>query len=244
MAMNLGYKTTKIFINPSTSAVGITNDQYDDNWTGGQWGGGNVIDITGAAASLRERDFIDIGAVTDEREETVTGGMSLSLATKGADARSNWSVGGRILRVTLSGIVADGIYVSVDGTGFTGDINLNDKSNVSVFRYKLNKYSAYQNLAGQGKSAALLPGTILYRRKYIYEIFNETSPGSDTETLITGWTNVARWNMTGYSISFINGTRNIRYSISLELANNVFTTSSAYLSSDTIGIRPRSFGDI
>ena len=243
MSMNLGYRTTKIFLNPSKSAIGITNDQYDDNWASGQWGGGQIIGTDNSAKALEETDFIDIGAVTSEREELSASTMSLSLATKGADARANWSVGGRILRVTISGIIADGTYISeTDGDNFTGDSKLNNKSNASVFRYKLNKYFSYQNIAGQGSSQGILPGTILYRRKYIYEIFNEDGEGEDT--LITGWTNLARWVVSGYSIAFINGTRNIRYTFTLELANNVLPPFNAYLSSDTQGIRPKEFGDV
>lgn len=249
MAMNLGTRTTKLFVDTTNRELRISNDQWEDPWTDGDWGGLKVYAESQIYRELTEEDFIDIGYVTDEREEVAAGGFAITWIGKGADTRQNISISGKILRVTLSGIIPDGIYRSVDvpdqfyanklPDGTTRSFSLNGLSNASVFRYKMNKYFAYTNFFGtSGKN---YPNSVQYRRRLIKEAYDWF--GSDPKT---NDSDIARYVVTGYSIGFIAGTRNITYTITLDMAGNagLLAVGHSPLSDLTKGIRPNTFGSL
>lgn len=223
MAMNLGMKTTKLYLLSESRDFCPTNDQYSNGFgPTGTW-----VD---AADPPMESDYLDLGIVIDEREEMASGGgIPISLPFTGADDRLYWAIGGKIMRVTISGIIPDGIYVCSSGDPTELSI-YNGKSNSSVFRYKLTKFLAYQNLANNFANAARLH-VVRYRRKYMLE-------NNDHVTLINlrNWS-IPCWVITGWSLGFEPGTRNLRYSFTLDMSNNIGANMDSYLS-------PRSFGDI
>lgn len=207
-----GTQTTKLFFKS-----GITNLQYS-----------NGFNITGSLnigviPSLYEDDYIDIGIITDEREELALGGYGWSAPGSSASQRVYWSISGKVLRVTISGIIPDGIYTSIGVESPNAD-TYNGMSNSSVFRTKMNKIIGY--LSVYEKTAKVLtPASVYYRRKGIYEYTSQ----------------IPQWVLTNFSSSYIEGTRNMRYSLSLEFSNNDTLISTA---ASSTGIRAREFGDI
>lgn len=217
MAINYsgGSKTTKLFLK-STATYQLTNHQYYDGFeSNGTWTGGNVRTSILTTRAPLESDFIDIGIITDEREEVAIGGLPLSLPFTSASARVYWAIGGKTIRVSLSGIIPDGVYVSdlSDGTNYNG------KSNVSVFRFKMNQFFAYQAAFG----GDVVPHQIQYRRKYLTERYNGDYSvlASTGTTHLEGVSDIPQWIMTSYSFGFVDGSRNMRYSLTLEMANNM-----------------------
>lgn len=200
MGINIGANTKKLYLG---SEIVITNDQYDNGFSqSGTWSGGQII-YNGSTIDLTEDYYLDLGIVTEEREELTNGGIAISAPTRGVDDRIFWGIGGKILRLTISGIIPDGLYIDINGGA------LNGKSNASVFKYKLNKYISYLafNLTSQK-----FPNVVQYRRTYLIERNDITS---------TTTTHLARYMLTGYNTSFINGTRNLAYTITLDLSNNI-----------------------
>lgn len=237
MAINYtnGTPTTKIYL-----MANINNDQYMYGWNAN---GTLSSDITPDSNlfnthtqyltnpprtippwQIHEKDYIDIGIVTDEREELALGGISWSSPGSSASQRLYWAISGKVLRLTISGIIPDGDYVSVDG----GDM-YNGRSNTSVFRTKMNKLYGYVAVIGKDAYKMLSPATLHYRRKGIYEYYRN---GDD----------IPSWVLTNYSISYITGSRNMQYTLSLDFSNNDFLITKA--SDDNVGIHPRTFGDI
>jgi hypothetical protein len=253
MAMNFGVKTTKLYFGHN---IAITNDDYDHGFSvNGAWDDRYIYDSSyssnGGMRVLCENDYIDIGFVTDEREEIAVGGIPLSFPGTSAGARLFWAVGGKILRVTISGIIPDGNYVAT-GSWPPGSSSanmaeylalFNNKSNISVFRYKMNKRIAYANFGSNNENSSLAPHIVQYRRVFITEI----TPPTPTQPQNT---QIAKWVMTGYSINFMEGTRVLRYTITLDLSNNLtgFLTAMGELIAGmdplTSGIGMRRFGDI
>lgn len=209
MAMNLGIKTAKLWFvsNPSGSGdYNPSNDQYSNGFNHlGQWVMSN---------NPREEQYLDLGIITDEREDLSLGGIPYSTPGTGTQSRIYWAVGGKILRLTLTGIIPDGYYVSSNSLD---DAIYHNRSNSSIFRYKLNRIISYQTVLDSLTNIH----NVRYRRRGILE-----NNGS-----------VSKWVLTSYSFSYIAGTRNIQYTISLDQANNV----NAGLRD---GIFPRNFGDI
>jgi len=220
MAMNLGMKTPKLWFvtNMTAGDFNPTNAENDSFNTNGTWN-----TSTGGATAPREEQYLDLGIVLDEREELTMGGIPISLPGTGVDNRLFWAVGGKVLRVTVSGIIPDGYYVSsnaTDNTIYSG------KSCSSVFKYKMCRILAYQNFAtgGEGFIGNIANmHAVRYRRSMVYE----KTPGSDAEE-------IAQWIITSYSFNYIQGTRNLQYTISLDLSNNSGLPSN---------MRPRSFGE-
>jgi len=210
MAMKFGVSTTIMGIGRDFV---FRNDNIFNgfNNTTGLW-------ITGTAPL--ESEYLDIGFVTDEREELSIGGVAYSFPGEGTNSRIFLAIGGKILRVTITGIIPDGLYGSAESS-------YNGKSNSSVFKYKLNKYFAYQKIVESISDINLLPHLVQYRRKYIYE----------TEDVDTDNSEMGYWILTSYSTAFINGTRNISYTITLDQSNNFGRDLNS-------GINVRSFGDI
>lgn len=240
MAMTLGYQTRFLIIGTKSKVV-ITNDQYTSGFNyadnlptvgkgAGKWAGGS---IGGAQIAMSESLYLDLGIVTDEREEFSSGGIPLSVPLTGAGSRINWNVGGKIIRVTITGIIPDGIYTSLSSTD-----NLNGMSNASVFRYKLNKFFAYSSIAGDDETnQSYMPNVVQYRRTYLYEMYT----GSDHPT---GDSYIASWTVTSYSFSFINGSRNAQYTITMDLSNNTEgILLGSILDKPISGIRPRAYGE-
>lgn len=211
MAINYngGTPTTKIFLKS-----GITNEQYSEGFYE------NGALNTSVLTSILESEYIDIGIVTDEREELSLGGVSWSAPGSSASQRIFWAISGKVLRVTISGFIPDGTYVVTEGTTYA------NKSNSSVFRTKLNKLIGYLSVYEAGSLTKLLhPCSIYYRRKGIYEYT----------------TGIPEWILTNYSISYIEGTRNMRYTLSLDFSNNDQLIANA---AGATGITAREFGDI
>lgn len=201
MAMNLGMKTTKLWFVPNGD-FSPNNNLYENGFNHlGVWVGGDPAPT--------ENQFLDLGIIVDEREELTMGGIAFSTPGTGTNARIFWAVGGKVLRVTISGIIPDGFYHSTDSA-------YNNKSNASVFKYKLNKNMAYQDIT----DAFINLHSVRYRRKMLIENTDE----------------VAKWIMTSYSISHIQGTRNLQYTITLDQANNPLSIKS--------GINTRAFGEV
>jgi len=208
MAMgNLSSKSVKLFIGdtlqPRLAVVvgNVTVNQVDDGFNSiGAWVGGSMyhVDSNGNYTNntVSETDYIDIGYVTDERDEVSIGGIGISLPGTGADNRIFWAVGGKTVRVTISGIIPDGLYYDISGGSLMG------LSNSSVFKYKMNKYIAYQATS----LSNLFPHIVHYRRRYV----NESVDGG-----------TIRYVIVNYSSSFIEGSRHLKYSISLDMAGNV-----------------------
>lgn len=236
MAMNLGYKTTKLLLGYD---LRITNAAYDAGFkTDGTWDTGyKIATARGSSVNPNENDYIDLGIVTDENEQTSIGSVRIPIPFT-ANAY-NWAIGGRVIRVTISGIIPDGVYVSM-GTDVTNNpyTNLNGLSNVSVFRFKMARFITYSTFSLNN----IQPTIVQYRRKYLYEVDDDTDNwfwGSSTYTPGT-YTNFAKWTVTGFSGNFIQGTRNYAYTINLDLANN----SPDLINAPTMsGVNPRPFGD-
>ena len=211
MAMNLGMKTPKLYFKISEYS-GLTNNIYENGIKAdGTW------DTAVSSTVATEEQYLDLGIVLNEREEVTIGGIAFSLTGTGVNDRVFWAVGGKILRVSISGIIPDGIYVATDGS-----TRFNGKSNASVFRYKLSKLIAYSDLTDGPLNIHL----VRYRRKMLIEDnINDIIP---------------IWVMTSYSCDYINGTRNLQYTITLDLANNIKILGSGLKD----GIIPRNFGDV
>lgn len=212
MAMNLGMKTPKLWFANGNSDFNPTNTKYQDGFDStGVWVGGGTAPT--------EEQYLDLGIVIDEREELTLGGIPISLPGTGVQSRVFWAVGGKVLRVTISGIIPDGVYIptSTSDSDIYGSGVSTYKSNSSIFRYKLNKLLAYQDLL----SGVITIHNVRYRRMGLLENTNS----------------VPKWVVTNYSYAFISGTRNIQYTMSLDMSNNVIDGISS-------GIRPRAFGEI
>lgn len=229
MAMNLGYNTPKLFLGQN---IVITNSQWDSGFdTAGNWVGGSISGGYSASPTvLTEMDFIDLGIVTDEREELTMGGIPLSIPGTSVSTRLFWAVGGKVLRVTISGIIPDGVYVNCDSGGTYAGF-FSGKSNSSVFRFKLNKRLGYQTVLSD---SSFIPNAVQYRRRMLKEMQSNASGG----------TQLAKWILTGYALGFVEGTRNLRYTLTLDLANNVTLSKLDPLSDDSTGILTRTFGDV
>jgi hypothetical protein len=210
MAMKLGVQTTILLI--GSNDVTIADYRSGFSPTTGDWIGGGT--------KPTEDQYIDIGFVTDEREELTLGGLAYSTPGTGVQDRIFWAVGGKVLRVTISGIIPDGMY-----KGTYDDTITEGMSNSSVFRYKVNKFISYQDLTDN----VIYIHMIGYERKYLKET------GITTSTSLANI--ICRWVMTGYSLSFIGGSRNLSYSITLDQAGNI--NNQLYS-----GIKPRQFGDM
>jgi len=257
-----GLKTRKMYIN--SNSIVIKDAQFFDGWEDdGSWdgtsiSGGNgskqyLLGILGSrdTTKLFEDDYIDLGIVTDEKEDLSIGAITLSIPGTGAGDRINWAIGGKVLRLTITGIIPDGVYIpircatadkwtmedTIGGGGsdkddplFYSDVYGDPAtpstlmSNTSVFRFKMNRLLAQRGFNLTNNAS---PARVKYRRKYI----NETlAPGTVND-------NIGNYTVTGYGISFIQGTRNLRYTITLDLSNNQDSNLRK-------GIRPRAFGDI
>ena len=238
MAMKLGYNTKKLFIGPDLKVTNvqektgfnpITGQVNIPVWYDSSGGTGPSVNPHIATKSgwvpLSEDHYIDLGIITDEREELTMGGLAVSAPGTSVSQRVFWAIGGKVLRVSISGTILDGVYTGIGGS------SLNGKSNSSVFKYKMNKLIAYQRIQGFS-TANLLLHVVQYRRKYMTESADDH--GSDA-------TNLAKWIITGYSCGFIQGTRNLSYTISLDMANNIDLVGNDPLND---GIGSREFGDL
>jgi len=216
MALNLGYKTKQLIIG-GTSNMRLTNDTYDNLINSSGIPIGTVYRGAGATGStIQEMEFIDLGIITDENEDLTAGGIAVSVPTAGAQNRYDWSIGGRVLRVTISGIIPDGIYVADPSDPYYGI--LNGKSNASVFRYKINKIFAYTSLFGEDNT--FKPCTVQYRRYYIDEKGRRNS-----SSLADAWTSdytseIGSYVVTNYHMALIKGTRHVQYTMTLDFAND------------------------
>ena len=222
-------KTTKLFLN---SGIKITNYQYDSGFINtGTWSGGSINGGSySTGVTLTEEDYIDIGVVDDEREEITLGGISYSLPGSGVNNRIFWGIGGKILRITITGLIYDGSYVAISSLS-----KFNGMSNVSVFKYKMIKLLGYQTIIGAVSASTFFPNVVQYRRRGIYEKYLPSAPTySATET------HLAKWMIVGYSGGYVSGTRNYRWTLTLDLSNN----NTNGLDNDTTGIYPKPFGEM
>jgi len=256
MAMNLGYKTKQLIMD-GTRNIRMSNSTYD-NLIGND---GIPVGIVSrskndpAPSVIKEREYLDLGIITDEGVDLSAGGIAMSVPAVGAPSRYNWNVGGRVLRVTLTGIIPDGIYVvkPADGPGVEPSDRLywvlNGKSNASVFLYKLNKYFAYTSLFT--KDAKAKPNTCQYRRYYI----DEKSLRSQAD-LSEIWddsysSEIGSYVVTNYHTAFIKGTRHLQYTLTLDFANDAGNLDYDVTDPDSVdssepleGIYPRIEGDM
>jgi hypothetical protein len=232
MAMTLGYETTKLFLG---NDIKITNDQYengfalDGTWVKGTISGGKEGNL------LNECDYIDLGIVTNESEQVTIGGIRVPIPfTTNA---VTWNIGQRLIRITITGIIPDGIYVGT-GSDYANKpykTAVNGKSNASVFRYKMNRWITLNSFS----SGNWVPNIVQYRRKYLTEI-DDISKWNERPADSTSHTKLAKWTVSGYSTSFINGTRNLSYTLNLDYSNNNIGLTDSYVKR---GINPRSMGD-
>jgi hypothetical protein len=216
MGINIGYKTRKLYFGHS---LRVSNDADEMGFDAqGRWNIGYTVEVP-SSRLIREDDYLDLGILTDEREELALGSIAIPVPGAGAQHRISWSVAGRVLRLTLSGIIPDGLYVSQYSNGNIIDSSLHGRSNASVFRYKVNKYLAYTNVLDSGNNVPIkigpfsldvagLPAVVQFRRTYLQE-----NTGNNK-------TNLSRFIITSYSVDFIQGTRNLRYTLTLEMGNN------------------------
>ena len=204
---NSNTKTIKLFIRNtgSTFADNLTVAQYDNGFlSDGTWDSGTYATIPS------EDDYIDIGFVNDEREELSIGGLPFALPGTGADQTYNWAIMGKIMRVTISGTIPDGLYVptstavsnSSSTTWASSNVYGSDittyKSNSSVFKYKMSKLIAYQAVVF-GLTESLLIHNVYYRRRYLID---QSSTSTNRPT---------NWVLSSYSAGFIEGTRVLKY---------------------------------
>lgn len=241
MAMNLGYKT-KIMVVGTTDDIRMSNYIYDNLFNKDGTPNKKYYDSDGKENNLSEEQYIDLGIVTGESEDTSIGSLATSIPTAGAGSRVVWAVGGRVLRIVLNGIIPDGSYVSTDP-------KFNGKSNSSVFRYKLNKFFAYKNIAKKDETTGKRewrPATVQYRRYGIDEKEFYVDAGNNNYIKQYDYHNkseIASWVCTSYSASYIEGTKSMRYTIALDFANDI--PASGYDVGDDInGIRPKDVGDL
>jgi hypothetical protein len=235
MGMNLGYKTTQLFLG---DGIRINNNQFsngfhaDGTWWGGSISGGKEGTL------LTEADYIDLGIVTDEQEQVSVGGISVPIFF--TSNVFNWNIGPRLIRLTITGIIPDGAYIGIGADYPIGSSSpskpyysaVNGKSNVSVFRFKLERWITLNTFALNN----LTPSIVQYRRKYLYEITDTASMWNPVVPSPGAHSSLSKWTISGYSTSFINGTRNLAYTLNLDFSNNI--------GGHTVeGINPRSFGD-
>jgi len=235
MAMNLGINTKKLYIGFTT--IVTTNFEQNAFLTDGKmhrptWDSNKSITSENIGSSI-EDTYIDLGIVTDEREELSVGSIAIPLPGMGGQHRLSWPIGGKVLRISLSGIIPDGEYVSMYTDNSIISPIMHGKSNSSVFKYKMNRLITYQNIVDNlpESSSSLfrntMPNIVQYRRTYIQENTLNT----------TSMTHLSKYLIASYSMDFISGTRNIRYSLTLEMTNNTNLKLRD-------GIRPRDLGDI
>lgn len=242
MAMNLGYKT-KIMVVGTTNGIRMSNYIYDNLFKkDGTPDNSYYYNSDGEIHNLGEEQYIDLGIVTGESEDTSIGSLATSIPTADAGSRVVWAVGGRVLRIVLNGIIPDGSYVSTDP-------NFNGKSNSSVFRYKMNKVFAYSNLGKKNKDTdkrEFRPATVQYRRYGINEKEFYEKDGNGNYIKQYDYHNkseIGSWVCTSYSVSYIEGTKNMRYTIALDFANDI--PASGYdIDNDINGIHPKDVGDL
>ena len=153
MAMNLGFRTRKIFLSSPTDTrqVILTPDAYDLGFgTDGVWNSATYdsqVAYQGGSTgiAMNEGRYIDLGIVTGESEEYSAGNIPITYPGQSADNRKTLNIGMRLLRITISGIIPDGEYVATGTVGDSEYTNVSGKSNASVFRYKVSKYLAYRD---------------------------------------------------------------------------------------------------
>lgn len=234
MAMRLGYKT-KMLIVGDVKDVRLSNNTYD-----------NLVDIStgkaigqvahsqfGSMHQIKEDEYIDLGIITSETEDLTAGGVAVSVPL--TNKRINWAVGGRVLRINISGVIPDGVYVA--DTSNSDDkyaTFLNGKSNSAVFRYKINKFFAYTSILTNGSKNN--PNTVQYRR---YGVNEKDAPGTWSSRYTS---EIGSWVVTNYNTSYIEGTRHLKYTLTLDFANDVAT--SLNFDSLTEGMKPRDEGDL
>jgi hypothetical protein len=234
MAMNLGYQTTKLFIGNN---IRITNDQYDNGFDAqGLWQG-NPIQGGRSGINLTEADYIDLGIVTNESEQVSIGGITVPIPF--TSNKYTWNIGQRLIRLTITGIIPDGLYTGIGLGKYNSPVY--GKSNASVFRYKLNKFITLNTFISAGEGINWVPGIVQYRRKYLIEIDDDASNWEPEVSSVVPHTKLAKWTVSGYTTSFINGTRNLSYTLNLDYSNNnVGLKMDSYVSR---GIMPRELGD-
>ena len=237
MAMNLGYDTKMLVIGRTTELM-VGNDEYDTLiGSDGLPANSKVHPNNAAARAIYEKEYIDLGIITSENEDLTAGGIAISVPTGGAASRINWSIGGRVLRVTISGIIPDGTYVANSGNPLDTDASkLNGMSNVSVFRYKINKWFGYTSLLTPiTEDRTISPNTVQYRRYYMKEKDKSSWSG------LTDDSELASYVVTNYSFSLIEGTRHGQYSMTLDFSNDLGTPT---VEDSDDGISPTIEGDL
>lgn len=232
--MDLGYRT-KMMIIGSCNQIRMAEADYDELATAGKITKGYWDSSGGSVTLLPEDKVIDLGIVTNETEDLSAGGIAISVPTKPATSRYNWSVGGRVLRVTITGIIPDGIYYVATGDSATNKAKYEGKSNASVFRLKVNEALAYSSLWG-GSNNSRTPNTIQYRRAYLSEK-DKTGYSGTTSTSELG-----SYVITNYNLSLIEGTRHLQYTMTLDFSNDVFGGTQRIDPGDYIAAR--NIGDV
>jgi len=238
MAMNLGYKTKQLILG-ETDNIRLSNETYDDLIaTNGEPQGTVYNSSSDAGHTILENEYIDMGIITNESEDLSAGGIALSIPTGGAGSRMNWAVGGRVLRINLSGIIPDGTYVVKSGD--PDHAVLSGKSNSAVFRYKVNRFFAYASLFS-ASDRKLRPNTVQYRRYYINEKVYTAGPWSKAKS-----SEVGSWVCTNYNISLVEGTRHLQYTLTLDFANDFGDLNPGEVDGSSFkeGIQPRPPGEL
>lgn len=260
-------KTTKIWL---TNRCVIGLDQYESNIRDGfQYGFGpdnyswnhnanpsldknRIVGRTGTIRTPLEEDYIDIGYVTDEREELALGGLGFTLPGSSSDQRISWSISGKVTRITITGIITDGVYKTVNGYTGVGDgqyfseadnVAMDGASNVSVFKFKMNKLLSYQKFQPFDN---IFPNIIQYKRYLLHERrYVNTPTGSiNYPEVLDNKSELAFFVIVGYSSAPISGTRHLSYNLSLEQVTvkvgDIVPSWETQLSNN---IKPRGLGE-
>lgn len=215
MAMNLGIRPNILFINTSYA----TNAKFMKFNTNGTY--------SDLADTMSEAVYIDLGIVTDVRNDNTIGTINFNLPFTKNTSNFVWAVGSKISRITVSGIIPEGQYVSGVDTHLSDTppavcTNIYDldelslgprlryRSNTSVFLYKMNKHIAGQSIStsSSGTSALNLEPCICH---FYYPGIKMVGDTSDV---------MMKYTVVGFGYSYINGTKHLQYSLSLELNYN------------------------
>lgn len=233
MAMNLGFRTKKLFLNQNATTCKI-NGSFVTNGTytvASTFTSAGLFDNGASSAdSIDEVSYIDLGIVTDERKDLAVGTIDFPIPTGGISNNLTWAIGSKVYRLNISGIIPDGLYVAATQASTTPVPNIpntdfSSKSNSSVFILKMSKLIGEQNLLNGPATTFglnLNPCIVYYDPHYISEANNTSTPNL-----------LPKYIITGFSYSFIPGTRCLQYSMSMVLGLNT-----------NMNYTMRSFGDV
>jgi hypothetical protein len=213
MAMDLGIQPNILFLVKRT--VGGTPIATNTNFMNFDTHGDYKV-----SSLMQENYYIDLGIITDIRCDNVIGTVNFNIPFTKNTSNYVWAVGSKITRITISGIIPEGKYIS--GTTNITDFSLGvgsgnplygnptkDQSNVSVFLFKMNYSVSAQSLTTNPTGATLnLEPCACY---FYYPGLKSVIDSSDY---------LMKYAIVGYNYNYINGTKHLQYNISLELSYN------------------------